>query len=292
VDTPPASTAAPTIVGTARDAETLSAEPGSWSGTEPMDYAYQWQRCDPTGAGCVDLAGATSQTYTLGAADLDSRLRVQVTASNPAGSASASSDPSGSVAGIVPTNTAPPEVSGTAEDGQTLTADRGSWSGSEPISYAYQWRRCDAAGADCADIEGATGQSYELSSADVASTIGVRVTASNPAGSASANSAATGTVAPAAPANGLPPLISGTAADGQTLVAEPGSWSGTQPLSYAYQWQRCGLGLCNDILGASGESYELTGADVGLTVRVQVTASNEAGQGTQNSEPTPIVIPQ
>jgi fibronectin type 3 domain-containing protein len=289
VDAPPANTAAPTISGTALYGQTVSADPGSWSGTEPLAYAYQWRRCDATGGSCVDIAGATAQTYTLGSADVGFTLRVQVTASNTAGSASASSDPAGPVSGIPPSNMAPPEVSGTAKDGQTLTADPGSWSGSEPISYAYQWRRCDDAGTDCTDIDGATGRSYELTSADVGSTIRVQVTASNTAGSGSADSAATGTVAGTAPANSSPPTVSGTAQEGQTLAADPGVWSGTQPISYAYRWQRCGLGLCNDILGATGQSYQLTAADVGFTIRVRVTASNAIGSATSSSDPTATV---
>jgi len=47
-----------------------------------------------------------------------------------------------------PANTTPPAVSGSAQSGQALTASPGSWSGS-PTSYAYQWQRCDSAGAAC-----------------------------------------------------------------------------------------------------------------------------------------------
>jgi hypothetical protein len=292
VDAPPVNTAAPIISGTARDAETLSADRGSWSGTEPTSYAFQWRRCDAGGAGCVDIAGATGQTYTLTTADIGSTVRLRVTATNDLGEASASSDPTEVVAGIPPSNTAPPEVSGIPEDGHSLTADPGSWSGSEPISHAYQWRRCDAAGANCADIAGATAASYVLASADIGSTISVRVTASNTAGSASANAAATGTIAPAAPANEVSPSISGTAQAGQTLTADRGAWSGTQPISYSYQWRRCGLVLCDDVFGATGQTYELTVADVGFTILVQVAASNAAGQASASSDPTAVVLPQ
>ena len=50
-------------------------------------------------------------------------------------------------------NTSPPTISGTAQDGQTLSASTGSWSGS-PTSYAYQWQRCDSSGANCANVSG------------------------------------------------------------------------------------------------------------------------------------------
>lgn len=92
-------------------------------------------------------------------------------------------------------------MSGTAQQGQTLTASPGAWSGTTPISYAYQWRRCDLAGSSCADVAGATGTSYALGSADVNRTVRVRVTATNAAGSGSATSAQTAAVqaAPAPP---------------------------------------------------------------------------------------------
>jgi len=155
---PPANTQTPTISGTARDGETLTADPGTWSGTEPVDYSYQWQRCDASGAGCADLDGATQRDYTLRGADVGSTLRVKVTASNTAGSSTADSDPSAEVAAVAPANTQPPTVSGTARDGETLTADPGAWSGTEPIEYAYQWRRCTASGTPCVDAGGPTSE--------------------------------------------------------------------------------------------------------------------------------------
>jgi phosphatidylinositol-3-phosphatase len=97
-----------------------------------------------------------------------------------------------------PTNTAPPVVSGTAQVGQTLSATTGSWSGTQPLAYAYQWRRCDSAGAGCGDIAGATTATYTVVSADVGSTIRVVVTASNAFGSAPATSGATAVVTAAA----------------------------------------------------------------------------------------------
>src|SRR5207237_6485229 len=79
----------------------------------------------------------------------------------------------GSAAGapVAPVNSAPPGVAGRAEAGQTLTADQGGWSGDPPISYAYQWRRCDGSGTACADIAGATGAAYPPAAEDVGTTL-------------------------------------------------------------------------------------------------------------------------
>ncbi|MEA2622373.1 MAG: acid phosphatase type 7, partial [Chloroflexota bacterium] len=68
-----------------------------------------------------------------------------------------------------PANTSPPTVSGTAQEGQTVTADSGAWSGTQPITFTYQWRRCDSSGAGCADIAGAKAAAYPIVTADIGS---------------------------------------------------------------------------------------------------------------------------
>src|ERR1700756_2951352 len=86
-------------------------------------------------------------------------------------------------AGTAPRNTTAPSVPGTLRSGEALTADAGTWSGTQPISFTYQWRRCDANGANCANIIGATNKTYTLGSIDVNNTLRVRVKATNSAGS-------------------------------------------------------------------------------------------------------------
>jgi hypothetical protein len=204
-----------------------------------------------------------------------------------------------------PTDQTPPSISGSAVVTNSLTASTGTWQG-KGLKYAYQWLRCDSAGASCGAISGATGSAEMLSTADVGDTLRVIVTASNRNGSTAATSAQTAVVASAAspppssptptptsvaPAESSLPVVSGTAQQNQNLTTSTGSWSGTTPMTYSYQWQRCdsGGGSCAPISGATAASYALAAADVGSTLRASVTASNSAGSATDSSDPTAIV---
>jgi hypothetical protein len=101
-----------------------------------------------------------------------------------------------------PTNTALPTISGTPQEGQTLTASKGTWTGN-PTSYGYAWSRCDENGNGCSKIDGAGADTYTLAKADVGHTLRVTVTATGTDGSASATSAPTAPVR-AAIVNGCP----------------------------------------------------------------------------------------
>jgi hypothetical protein len=93
-----------------------------------------------------------------------------------------------------PVNTSLPTVSGQPRIGETLTATHGTWRGAQPITYLDQWRRCNSAGALCADISGATTTTYTVTTADADSTLRFRTTAKNGKGSREAISAATAAV--------------------------------------------------------------------------------------------------
>ena len=99
--TAPASTAAPTISGTAKAGETLTVSNGTWSGS-PTSFTYQWQRCNAAGASCTNIAGETRNTRLLVNDDVGSRLRALVTATNGTGSSTATSAASDVVATGLP----------------------------------------------------------------------------------------------------------------------------------------------------------------------------------------------
>lgn len=86
----------------------------------------------------------------------------------------------------------------------------------------------------------------------------VRVTASNASyaggASASATSQPTPIVDAEPPADLSVPVISGLAEDGQTLTASTGTWTGTAPLSYSYQWQSCTGSTCSAFANVAGDT--------------------------------------
>jgi Ig domain of plant-specific actin-binding protein len=198
VSAAPSNMSAPAISGTARDGSLLTVSTGKWTGS-PTSYEFQWLRCDADGANCSTIAGADSQRYTATSADVGHRLRADVSAGNSAGTGSARSEPTGVVqaAGNVPVNKSLPTISGNAQQDSVLTVDNGSWSGTQPISYAYAWQRCDAQGGNCSTIGGSTSSKYTIVAADVGHTIRAQVTATNARGSSTATSQQTALVAPA-----------------------------------------------------------------------------------------------
>jgi hypothetical protein len=201
----PTNTGQPAVSGTTVQGQILTTSNGTWNGTAPLTFRYRWLRCDSTGGGangvtCSTISAATRRTYRLRFGDIGHRIRSHVIASNADGTATANSNATpGTVrsraAAGAPVSSSPPTISGTPQQGQTLTANRGSWLGAQPQAYTYQWRRCDSVGGACSNIsQGATGSSYVVTSDDIGRTLRVRVTARNSAGSSASTSVPTGVV--------------------------------------------------------------------------------------------------
>src|SRR5207248_11715079 len=139
--------------------------------------------CGGGGNGCDPISGANGTTYTLTGSDDGHTIRFRVTATNADGSTTATSAQTAVVtASGKPTNTAAPTISGTPQEGSTLSGNNGTWTNS-PTKFDVGWIRCDKSGGACAAISGANKSSYTLTSADVNNTVRFRVTASNSAGS-------------------------------------------------------------------------------------------------------------
>ena len=292
----PSNRSLPRITGIAKVADMLTASSGGWT-NNPTSYNYQWQRCDATGANCVAMPGAFSATYVLEAVDGGSTIRVVVVASNPAGSATASSLQTATVSGV-PSNVALPIIGGALAVGSALSATTGTWL-DLPTSYAYQWQRCDSSGVNCIAISSATSTTYGLPAGDGGVTLRVAVTASNSSGSTTVSSDATSVVVDV-PGSLQAPTIAGSPVIGATLTLSNGTWT-YSPTSYAYAWQRCDAtgANCAAIAGVLTASYTLTAPDVGSTVRGSVSASNAAGTatamsastGTVTAPPANIILP-
>jgi hypothetical protein len=175
--------------------------------------------------------------------------------------------------------------------GDVLIRGQGSWWGSAPLSLAgVRWERCTPAGCATAG----TAAKYTVQATDAAYALRVSITVKNDAGATTALSPLTepvgGTVVADPPQNTVPPAISGTALEGGTLSASPGTWTGS-PASYAYQWLRCdgSGGACAQLAGATGPSYVSVAADVGSRLRVSVTATGSSGSASASSAATAVV---
>jgi hypothetical protein len=267
----------PTIAGSPTQGSALEVSTGSWT-QAPSAFAYQWQRCNPNGRACAPIAGATASAYVPVGDDVGHALVALVRATAGSASQDAFSVATRPIAAAPgPVTLARPGVSGTIQEGQKLTASPGAWSGSGEIAHAYQWYRCDSAGAHCKTIRGATAATYTQGARDVGQTLGLAVRAADATGTTTVHVGLVGLVAGAGAklvATGQP-VVAGTPKPGEALQVANGSWNRT-PTSSSYQWQRCNPNgrVCAPIPEATASSYTLTAADAGQTVLalVQVLA--------------------
>ncbi len=205
----------------------------------------------------------------------------------------------------IPVVATPPTIVGAPQIGKVLAALPGSWNGGKPVAFTYQWESCDATGAGCAPIAGATSENYKPVATDSGHELTVLVTAQNSTSEASASSVATPAIsgtAPnptptptpvpvaTAPVATVPPSVEGTPQIGQTLTIVEGGWS-VSPSTFAYQWQRCDTSgeSCTPIPGATQDQYTLTPADLGATVTILETVTAAGSSASISAEPTGVV---
>ena len=157
--------------------------------TTATNAGFQFQTTNQVQTTRCSLDGAPFALCTTGLAAGPHTFRVQgIDAAGTVSSASyAWTVGAASPAPAAPASVTPPTIGGSVLQGSTLTATSGTWSGTPGPTFALQWKRCSAAGI-CTPIAGATAATYQLTAADVGSTIEITVTATNPAGSTSATS--------------------------------------------------------------------------------------------------------
>ena len=189
-----------------------------------------------------------------------------------------------------PTNDELPEITGDVIVGETLTASPGVWTGNPVPIFSYQWK------ADGTDIEGATGQEYELTADEIGAEITVVVTATSLAGEDSAESDPTDpVVGREAPANTVAPVASGDAEIGAVLEVTDGVWTGVPTPVITYQWQVSDDGLDGwaDIEGETANEYTVLADDEDKYIMCVVTATNSEGSDSVGSNVIgPIVDPE
>ena len=287
------------IDGTVREDQTLTANTDTLADADalPADaegYRYQWQSNTGANGGFENIENATSETYTLGDADVGREVQVMVsytddggmdeslTSTSTAAVENVNDDPSGSVS-----------IDGTVEEDQTLTADIRALQDADGLptladAFTYQWQRNTGANDAFENIAGETGNTYTLDDADVGREVQVMVSYTDDGGMdetltsapttavININDEPTGSVS-----------IDGTATEDETLTANTDTLADADALpadadGYRYQWQRSNESNGFDnIPTATSQSYNLGDADVGREVRVQ--ASYTDGNSTPES---------
>ena len=194
--------AGPTVIGTMTVGQTVTAayNPG---GNPPPDATFVWRRNGAT------IDGATDSTYVLTEDDAGFGVSVDVTLTNSAGSVT-SSAPARTVSPATPTApsfSTSPSITGTAKVGETLTCDPGTWTGTEPIDVAFQWRVSTGGGLGD-DIEGATDSTLVLDASYEGLSVDCRVVLTNGIGT---------DVRLASPTSAILPAGGGSGGDGTPI---------------------------------------------------------------------------
>ena len=294
-------TGAPTITGAAQVGETLTADTSGIAdadGLGNVSYGYQWIRND--GGTDTDISGAMDSGYTLAADDEGKTVKVRVSFTDDADNGETLTSAATAAVDAAPNSpaTGAPTIIGTAQVGQTLTADTSAIAdadGLTNVSYSYQWIAND--GTSDSDISGGTDSTYTLAAADEGRTISVRVSFTDDAGNdETLTSTATAAVdaAPNSPATGAP-SITGAAQVGETLTADTSGIADADGLvgaTFTYQWVAGG----SDIAGATGSTYTLTSSEQGQTIQVRVNfiddrSNAESLTGAATDAVTAALIP-
>jgi hypothetical protein len=245
--------ATPTITGTYKVGQTLTANATATAPTSGVTFTYQWYR------GTAAISGATAKTYKTVPADLDQALKVKVTATATGYTTVTKYTAAATItAGTITWGTL--VISGTPQVGVTLTANPTVTAPTSGVTYTYQWYRGTTA------ISGATAKTYIPVAADLNQQIKVKATAKATGYTNLAKESAAVTVVAGIMTLGTP-SITGTAKVGLVLTSSTPSVTPTNA-TLTYQWYRG----TTAISGATAKTYTLVPADYNQTVKVRVTA--------------------
>ena len=275
-------TGEPAITGTVQVGETLTANTSGIAdpdGLSNVQYEYQWLADD------AEIAGATNATYTLVAEDEGKAIKVRVSFTDDAGNEETLTSAATAAVAAAPTPNSPatgaPTISGTAQVGETLTANTSGVidaDGLSNVQYEYQWL------ADDAEIAGASNSTYTLPDSEENKAIKVEVSFTDDAGNgetltSAATAAVTAELAHNNPATGAL-AVTGAAQVGETLTAHSFGIEDADGLTnavFSYQWVRNDGSSNIDITGATGSTYTLEEADEGKTIQVRVSFTDDEG---------------
>ena len=276
----------PVINGTAQVGESLTADTTGiedGNGLDRVQFRFQWVSHD--GSSDTDIASATDSTYPLAASDEGKTIKVRVAFTDRGGYAESLTSAATATVAAAPNSpaTGAPVISGTAEVGNTLTADTSDIADADGLSgatFTYQWIAND--GTADTDKQDATDSTYTLVAADEGKTIKVKVSFTDDAGNGETlTSAVTAEVAarPNSPATAAP-TISGTTQVGEALTADTsgiGDADGLTNVSYSHQWIRNDGSSDTSITDATDSTYTLVDADEGKTIKVRVSFTDDDG---------------
>jgi autotransporter passenger strand-loop-strand repeat protein len=274
-----------TVSGTAQQGQVLTATANATSDGDGGKTAYQWQEL--VGSTWAAVSGATKRTYTVGEAVEGLRIRVLATFTDDTGqSVSATSAPTAPVIDVTPTLTV--TVTGTAKEGQTLSAHPVTTGDADGGTTSYQWQ--SLVGGIWTNITGATALTYKVTEQDEGPQLRVAAMFTDDTGQiAAATSAATAAVIDIKPT--LSVTVSGTAQEGQTLTATAAA--NDSDAVVAFQWQQLIGSTWTDIAGGTTSTYVVSETNEGHRLRAVATSTDSDGSGTSaNSAATaPVVDP-
>ena len=284
-------TGLPAISGIAQTGQTLTVDTAGIvdaDGLTNVAYSYQWIRSD--GNIGTDIAGETASTYTLVSADQGKAIKVKVSFTDDTDHEETLTSAATAAVAARPNReaTGAPTISGTAQAGETLTADTSGIAdadGLTNVSFSYQWLRND--GTTDTDIQGATSSTYTLSDADEGKTIKVRVSFTDWGGYQETLTSTTtiivdqpGTVSlwPEQPRVGT--VVSATLTDSDGLEGA-GSGAAASLGAVSWQWARSSEGSTWTSVDVyeDGDSYTPTEDDEGMWLKVTAVYTDGHGQG-------------